>query len=77
MPALTCAAITCIYNKDELCSKGRYQGRRREAARQSDDTFCASFVERGTGLRHQQHDGRRLRMFRHRHLLRSLQLSVQ
>ncbi len=48
MPALTCAATTCIYNKDELCSKGdiKVGG---EDARHSDDTFCASFVERGKG----------------------------
>lgn len=48
MPALTCAATTCIYNKNRLCSKGdiKVTG---EHATYPDATSCGSFVERGNG----------------------------
>lgn len=47
MPVLTCAATTCIYNKDKLCSKGDIQVTG-EHATYSDATSCGSFVERGS-----------------------------
>ena len=45
MPVLTCAATTCIYNKDKLCSRGdiKVTG---EDATYADATSCGSFVER-------------------------------
>lgn len=44
MPALECAARTCLYNRDEYCSKGdiKVGG---EDAKDIDDTCCTSFVE--------------------------------
>lgn len=45
MPVLTCAATTCIYNKDKLCSKGDIQIIGKDAT-YSDATSCGSFVER-------------------------------
>lgn len=45
MTYLKCSATTCIYNKNELCSKGdiNVMG---DNARQSDETCCGSFRER-------------------------------
>lgn len=45
MPMLKCSATTCIYNKEENCSKGDIlvSG---EQAHYADETNCASFVER-------------------------------
>ena len=45
MPALKCSAITCIYNKEELCSKGdiKVTG---DSAQTPDQTSCGSFQER-------------------------------
>lgn len=47
MTYLKCSATTCIYNKDELCSKGDINVMGSEA-RQSDETCCGSFRERTT-----------------------------
>lgn len=45
MPALRCTAVRCVYNKEELCSKGdiKVDG---EQAMTSDETCCSSFQER-------------------------------
>ncbi len=46
MPALSCSATTCIYNKQELCSKGdiKIGG---SNAHKPGETCCESFQERG------------------------------
>ena len=48
MPALSCSATTCIYNKQELCSKGdvKIGG---SNARQAGETCCESFQKRKEG----------------------------
>lgn len=48
MPVLSCAAEHCIYNKEELCSKGdiMVDG---ERAENSADTCCQSFKEVSEG----------------------------
>ena len=45
MPVLNCSARTCVYNKDNLCSKGdiMVEG---AGARTADQTCCSSFKER-------------------------------
>lgn len=45
MPALMCTAKTCVYNKNELCSRGdiKVAG---ESAHTKDETCCSSFQER-------------------------------
>ncbi len=45
MPALRCSAGKCVYNKNQLCSKGdiQIQG---NGASTVDETCCSSFVER-------------------------------
>ena len=45
MPALSCTAKTCVYNKNEYCSKGDIlvDG---DTAKTADETCCRSFVER-------------------------------
>lgn len=45
MPILSCSATTCVYNKEELCSKGdiMVSGDR---AQHPSETCCDSFVER-------------------------------
>ena len=45
MTILSCSATTCVYNKDELCSKGdiRVGG---ERAQHPSETCCESFIER-------------------------------
>lgn len=45
MPALKCSATTCIYNKQELCSKGDIQVTG-NTANTADQTSCGSFQER-------------------------------
>lgn len=45
MPALKCSAVTCIYNKQELCSKGDIQVTGDNAVT-ADQTSCGSFQER-------------------------------
>lgn len=56
MPVLSCAAKTCTYNKDELCSRGdiKVTG---EQARHSDDTWCASFAERSESMSNSKDEG--------------------
>ncbi len=44
MPALKCTAVKCIYNKEELCSKGDIQVTGGNASVE-DETACASFQE--------------------------------
>lgn len=48
MPLLNCTAVNCIYNKEELCSKGDIlvDG---ESAEHSSDTCCHSFKEAADG----------------------------
>jgi len=46
MPLLSCTARTCIYNKDEYCSKGDILVDGSDA-KVADETCCRSFVERG------------------------------
>lgn len=45
MAVLSCSAVTCVYNKDELCSKGdiKVGG---SNAKHPDQTCCESFKER-------------------------------
>lgn len=45
MAVLSCTAVTCVYNKNELCSKGdiKVGGSNAKAA---DQTCCESFKER-------------------------------
>lgn len=45
MPALKCTAIKCVYNKEQLCSRGDIQVRGDHAATM-DETACGSFRER-------------------------------
>ncbi len=48
MPALSCSAMTCVYNQNELCSKGDIRVGGSEA-KSSMETCCESFKERGEG----------------------------
>lgn len=48
MPMLNCSAVTCMYNKNELCSKGDIKVGGKDAA-SADQTCCESFVERKDG----------------------------
>lgn len=45
MPVLSCSAVTCVYNKEELCSKGEIKVGG-EKAHEPDQTCCESFKER-------------------------------
>lgn len=47
MTNLNCSAITCVYNKDFLCSRGNIEVGGKDA-HISDDTCCASFEDRRT-----------------------------
>ncbi len=44
MPALKCTAVKCIYNKEQLCSKGDIQVTG-DHATAIDETACGSFRE--------------------------------
>ncbi len=44
MPALKCTAVKCIYNKEQLCSKGDIQVTGGHASVE-DETACESFRE--------------------------------
>ena len=48
MPALQCSAVKCMYNKDNLCSKGDIQVKGDHAATEN-ETWCSSFAEK-TGM---------------------------
>lgn len=50
MPLLSCTARTCLYNKNEYCSKGDIlvDG---DAAVTQDETCCRSFAMRSEGAR--------------------------
>lgn len=48
MTALRCSAMTCVYNKSQLCSKGQIDVQGQDA-RMSDETCCGSFCERSEG----------------------------
>ena len=48
MPLLSCTARTCLYNKNEYCSKGDIQVDGPNAQR-PDETCCKSFVEKKEG----------------------------
>lgn len=45
MPELKCSAQTCVYNKQELCSKGDIQVTG-DSASTPDQTCCGSFQQR-------------------------------
>ncbi|MBS6194708.1 MAG: DUF1540 domain-containing protein [Clostridiales bacterium] len=45
MPALRCTAVKCVYNKEQLCSKGDIQVSG-DHAKSVDETCCSSFMER-------------------------------
>lgn len=45
MPILSCSAVTCVYNKEELCSKGDIMVSGPHA-KTADETCCSSFKER-------------------------------
>lgn len=45
MPSLRCTAVKCVYNKDQLCSKGDIQVGGAHACK-SGETACESFRER-------------------------------
>lgn len=45
MPLLVCSAMTCVYNKNEYCSKGDIMVGGKDAET-SGQTFCESFVAR-------------------------------
>lgn len=47
MTILKCYATTCVYNKDQLCSRGEIDVMG-ENARLSDETSCGSFRERSS-----------------------------
>lgn len=49
MPALNCTARTCVYNKNEYCSKEDIQVGG-TTAKTVDETCCNSFVERKAGM---------------------------
>ena len=48
MPVLSCAAVTCVYNEGELCSKGDIKVGGSNATRPV-ETCCESFQERKEG----------------------------
>ena len=48
MPALQCSAVKCMYNKENLCSKGDIQVKGDHAVTEN-ETWCSSFVEK-TGM---------------------------
>ena len=56
MPALSCSAVNCVYNQEELCSKGdiRVGG---SGAKASGATCCARFPERKAGMSHSAEKG--------------------
>lgn len=56
MPLLNCTARTCVYNKDEYCSKGdiKIDG---NDAKTADETCCKSFVERKEGVSNSASEG--------------------
>ena len=45
MTILNCTAVTCIYNKDQLCSRGEIEVTGSNA-RAADETCCGSFRDR-------------------------------
>ena len=45
MTILKCSAIKCVYNKDQLCSKGKIDVTG-ENATNANETSCGSFQER-------------------------------
>lgn len=55
MPMLSCSAITCVYNKDELCSKGDIMVGGKDAHAAA-ETCCESFKER-TGQDYSNSEG--------------------
>lgn len=48
MPVLNCEAVNCIYNKEELCSKGDIMVGGKQAEK-SAETCCESFKEIADG----------------------------
>lgn len=47
MTILNCSAVTCIYNKDQLCSRGEIEVMGNDA-HVSDETSCGSFRDRNS-----------------------------
>ncbi|MDO4340702.1 MAG: DUF1540 domain-containing protein [Eubacteriales bacterium] len=48
MTILKCSATTCMYNENELCSRGEIEVTGNQA-HQADETSCGSFRERSMG----------------------------
>ncbi len=53
MTILKCSAIKCVYNKDQLCSKGKIDVTG-ENATNANETSCGSFQERSRQLHGKQ-----------------------
>lgn len=48
MTILKCSATTCMFNENELCSRGEIEVMG-DQARRSDETCCGSFRDRNSG----------------------------
>lgn len=48
MPLLSCMVTNCVYNKDELCSRGDIKVGGRDA-KVADETCCDSFRDKSCG----------------------------
>ena len=48
MTLLKCSATTCLYNENQLCSRGEIDVMG-ESAKNAEDTSCGSFRERTSG----------------------------
>lgn len=48
MPLLSCMVTNCVYNKDELCSRGEIKVGGHEA-KIADETCCDSFRDKNSG----------------------------
>ena len=51
MTRLDCTVTSCLYNKESCCCKDKIEVGAEGASRHSRDTCCASFRERGEGVR--------------------------
>ena len=63
MPLLSCTARTCLYNKNEYCSKGDIQVDGPKAQK-ADETCCRSFVEKKEGAMNSMDTGTAVRLSR-------------
>ena len=77
MTILKCSATKCMYNENELCSRGDIEITGDGVHRNADETSCGSFRERNASGAAMNSEARPLRLRKDQHRLQSPGMYLQ